>query len=244
MRALMQDAVCLDPGPVAEGAQGNPARESVARADDGQLPGLDAEPQSRTSDPLTFTPRQLLIPRVTASKVLRIRGRAWLAFLGIDRDELEGIAWLALVEAARNWNPAKWPTGQEGYSNYLVTQVIWRVNHELTARSAAKRVPAATQALVSLDAPAGRSKERGLVEALAMQPPAAASFESEEWTAAVLSRLPEGERECVRLVWIEGRTMAAAGQIVGITQQGVDCRLQRARERLRNSRLIRQRREY
>lgn len=171
-----------------------------------------------------LTAEHLRIP-LTAAAWYWNRRRDTCRALGIDQDELEGIAGLALTEAIANYDLERSPTGEEFYGSYLVQQVRWRINSEVRKRSMVGRFsPASLETELSQDLT--------LADTLASPDDRLATVEARELATLLLARLSPAERETVRCVWMEGHDMARAGQYLGLTYQAVAHRLDRVRERL------------
>lgn len=154
-----------------------------------------------------------------------IRRRGHLQWLGVDREELGGMAALAFAEAVANWDIEKSPGGLDGLGPYLVQQTRWRLGNAIDRLSNAGRAPEG-YGRVSLHAEVDEDGSP-LADLLGEEDADLAQVERRDLAQSMLRRLDPIDRACVHLVVGQGLTLLEASKQVGMGQERVRQRVYR-----------------
>lgn len=177
---------------------------------------------------------------------------------GMQRADVEQHGMLGLMEAARRYDPEKYPTGR--FSTYAVWWIRNTIHRAFRAEGAPVRVPsylfnaaklmrmgrdvpesikglvAKYQAIVVLNVGNGD----GLIDDIAASPEGASVTEDGEALAVALSGLPARERAVIEGRFYRCETLDVVGRRLGITKERVRQIEDRALRRLRNSMVARE----
>jgi RNA polymerase sigma factor (sigma-70 family) len=181
---------------------------------------------------MELTPEHMNIPAAAAREAWRICAPTCRA-LGLEIDELEGVAALALWRAVLAYDPTRSHDGEDGFSVYLVQRARWGIQTEITRRNSVSRRPAGV-GLVSLDNALDESGELTGAALVSWEDHSRQDFEEAEQAGEVLRWLSPADREAVQLCYLEGLTMKEAGRRLGVWQEAVRKRLVQARLRARS----------
>jgi RNA polymerase sigma factor (sigma-70 family) len=181
---------------------------------------------------MELTAAHMNIPAAAAREAWRICAPTCRA-LGLEIDELEGVAALALWRAVLAYDPTRSHDGEDGFSVYLVQRAKWGIMVEIKHRSHPLRRPQGV-GVVSLSDPLDEGGELTGAALVSRDDHARREFEDAEQVGEVLRWLLPADREAVRLCYLEGLTMKEAGRRLGVCQEAVRKRLVQARLRARS----------
>jgi DNA-directed RNA polymerase specialized sigma24 family protein len=126
-----------------------------------------------------------------------VRRRERLRQLGIDREELGGMAALAFAEAASKWDAFRPHNGDAGLGPYLVQQTRWKLSNAIKRLTQAGRAPE-EGSLVSLYTPLNE-EDGSLADLVGEEDDNLERLEREDLLARVTQHVDPVDLECLRL---------------------------------------------
>jgi RNA polymerase sigma factor (sigma-70 family) len=139
--------------------------------------------------------------------------RRMKAFLPAERDEIQSTAYLALVEAAHTFDPAR-DVKFATYARHRIRGAILDYRR-FVLRAGWRGDKASFPVFQSLGA---GSELHGWVIGKEPQPPVGTELEAKETVESWLRRLPPGYRTVCRLIYINGNSQEEAAAIMGCSK--------------------------